>query len=326
MTIPVPLVQAGVDLRDFPFMPLDVVRLRDSDIAAISSGEEFRCAVLIWCASWHQVPAASIPDDDIVLAQLSGFGRVVKDWKRVREGALRGWIKCSDGRLYHPVVAEKANEAWSAKMMQRWKTECARIKKYNQRHNTRLPFPEFEAFLSQQCPSGHSPTVPRDRTEASPPCPPGNTIQGTGIGTVINHTHSARPRSPDQEFAMEADWQPSAGFVTVAKLSGWHKPVPEGAVGEFASYWLGRPGVEKTEHGWDHAFVQSLKAQDLRSPRAPAATAAVSRKSFRQQDAEASMERWEEMTGQIHPDRQPAESGRVIDAVTTTPAIEDHST
>ena len=26
--------------------------------------------MLLWCASWHQVPAASLPDDDIVLARL----------------------------------------------------------------------------------------------------------------------------------------------------------------------------------------------------------------------------------------------------------------
>ncbi|WP_236577873.1 YdaU family protein [Burkholderia glumae] len=63
-------------------MPLDVVRLRDSDIAALSSADEFRSAVMLWCASWHQVPAASLPDDDRVLAQLAGYGRVVTEWKR----------------------------------------------------------------------------------------------------------------------------------------------------------------------------------------------------------------------------------------------------
>lgn len=33
-------------------------RLRDSDIATKAKGDEFRCAVLLWCAAWHQVPAA----------------------------------------------------------------------------------------------------------------------------------------------------------------------------------------------------------------------------------------------------------------------------
>lgn len=111
-TSPPPLVPADVDLRDFDFMPLDVKRLRDSDLAGSASAEEFRCAVLLWCASWHQVPAASLPDDDAVLAGLAGFGRSAREWRKHKAGAMRGWIKCDDGRLYHPVVAEKAIEAW----------------------------------------------------------------------------------------------------------------------------------------------------------------------------------------------------------------------
>jgi hypothetical protein len=40
--------------------------------------------------------------------------------------ALRGWVKARDGRLYHPVVAEKAKEAWEARLAQRARTEAAR--------------------------------------------------------------------------------------------------------------------------------------------------------------------------------------------------------
>ncbi|WP_230971886.1 DUF1376 domain-containing protein [Burkholderia anthina] len=173
--LPNPLTDATCDLRTFAFMPLDVVRLRDSDIAALSTAEEFRAAVLLWCAAWHQVPAASLPDDDRVLAQLAGYGRVVAEWRKVRTGALRGWIKCADGRLYHPVVAEKARDAWAAKHEQRYKTECARIKKHNQRHGTEIEFPTLEEFLS---PDYRDP-VPRDKKKMSPgtkgKCPPGQT-------------------------------------------------------------------------------------------------------------------------------------------------------
>lgn len=158
--LPIPLVAADVDLRDFAFMPLDVVRLRDSEIATKAKGDEFRCAVLLWCAAWHQVPAASLPDDDDVLSQYAGFGRVVREWKKIKTGALRGWVKCSDGRLYHPVVAEKANDAWKAKLEQRWKTECARIKKHMQRHKTSLQLPEFDEWMSQGCPQGQPLPVP----------------------------------------------------------------------------------------------------------------------------------------------------------------------
>lgn len=110
-----PLTPPDCDLRDFPYMPLDVVRLRDSESAVISSGDEFRAAVLLWCAAWHQVPAASLPNDDRLLANLAGYGRDMKGWKRVRENALRGFVECSDGRIYHAVIAEKAREAWEKK-------------------------------------------------------------------------------------------------------------------------------------------------------------------------------------------------------------------
>ena len=111
-----PLVQPEVDLRGMPFMPLDIVRLFDSDLFAISTGDEFKAAVALWGRSWHQVPAASLPDDDRILAHLSGTGT---RWQKLKDIAMRGWIKCSDGRWYHPVVAEKAAEAWKYRLAQR---------------------------------------------------------------------------------------------------------------------------------------------------------------------------------------------------------------
>ena len=145
MTTPAPLTPADCNLQDFPFMPLDVARLRDSDMAAYQSPEACWAAVLLWAAAWHQVPAASLPDDDRFLAKAAGYGRVVKEWMNVRDGALHGWVKCADGRLYHPVVAEKANESWRAKLHHAWKKECDRIRKANKQREAEglppLPFP-----------------------------------------------------------------------------------------------------------------------------------------------------------------------------------------
>ncbi len=121
--LPEPPVPHNCDLRSFPYMPLDVVRLRDSRLAATATGDEFRAAVLLWCASWHQVPTASLPDDDRELAALAGYGRDIKGWKRVRAVALHGLIKHADGRLYHLVIAEKATEGWRQRQMQKSKAE-----------------------------------------------------------------------------------------------------------------------------------------------------------------------------------------------------------
>ena len=60
MTLPAPLTSPACDLRDFPFMPLDVQRLRDSDLAALEAPEACWAAVQLWGASWHQVPGTSL--------------------------------------------------------------------------------------------------------------------------------------------------------------------------------------------------------------------------------------------------------------------------
>lgn len=129
--LPAPLTLPACDLSDFAYMELDVRRLRDSKFAAAAEGEAFRAGILLWCAAWHQVPAASLPDDDVELANLAGYGRVLKEWKKVRAAALHGFVKCADGRLYHPVVAEKAIAAFAAKEKYAYEKYCDRLRKEN---------------------------------------------------------------------------------------------------------------------------------------------------------------------------------------------------
>ena len=112
--LPEPLTPPDCDLRDFGFMPLDIVRLFGSRFHAIADDAEWRAGVTLWAKSFHQVPAASVPDDDVELCRLAELGRDMKQWKKVRAVATHGWVKCSDGRLYHPTVAEKANRLWNS--------------------------------------------------------------------------------------------------------------------------------------------------------------------------------------------------------------------
>lgn len=135
--LPAPPVPPDLDLRDCQWMPLDVVRLRDSDLAMVPDAEVFRVSVLSWCVAWHQTPAASLPDDDAALARLHGFGRDLKGWRKVRAaGGLRGWAKHSDGRLYHPVVAAKALEAQEQKDRSERKRnkDAERLRKWREQH------------------------------------------------------------------------------------------------------------------------------------------------------------------------------------------------
>lgn len=117
-TLPEPFVPAEVDLRGLPWMPVQTERLLDSDLWGLSTGEEFKVAFRLWCKAWQQVPAASLPDDDRLLMNLAGVGRMAH-WLKLRPVALRRFVRCSDGRLYHPVLAEKALEAWKHRSAQR---------------------------------------------------------------------------------------------------------------------------------------------------------------------------------------------------------------
>lgn len=290
-----PLVPADVDLRDFAFMPLDVVRLRDSDLAALESPDACWAAVLLWCASWHQVPAASIPKDDRVLANLAGFGRVVKEWMRVRDGALRGWIECSDGRLYHPVVAEKALQAWREKQAQRWRTECARVKKHNQRHNTNHAVPDFDVWLSLGCPQGQMLPVPK----TEPPCPdnvPRETAskgqgegQGQGQGDLRKETALA-PNAPEppapapagkpaakRGTRLPADWTLTVALAregAAAREAAGLPPLTEVELraegASFRDYWHAKSGMDATKTDWTATWRNwCRKAKSGARPAAP---------------------------------------------------------
>lgn len=112
-TSPAPLTPAECNLQDFAFMPLDVRRLLTSETWVLGTGDERAAAMCLWLESWHQIPAASLPNNPRMLAHLAQATK----WPKVQEQALRGWVLCSDGRLYHPVVAEKALEAWVEKLL-----------------------------------------------------------------------------------------------------------------------------------------------------------------------------------------------------------------
>lgn len=174
-----PMVPADVELRGLPWMRLDTVRLLDSDLFAKSKGDEFKAAVALWCKSWGQVPAGSLPDDDQILAHLSGAG---SKWKKVRAMALRGWVVCSDGRLYHPVVAEQAMLAWSERTEFREKIEGQNARKHREREERAAMFAllkEKGVELAWNTPTG----VLREKLrELSQPLPTGHSDQSREQG------------------------------------------------------------------------------------------------------------------------------------------------
>lgn len=178
-----PLTPPECDLRGLSFMPLDVVRLTDSDLFALATGDEFKAAVTLWCKAWLQVPAGSLPDDERILAHLSGAGA---KWRRIKPMAMRGFIQCSDGRWYHPVISEKAREAWCHRLKQRKKA----AKRWDKQGN------------SHGSPAG-------DATASAP------AMQGTGTGTVV-------PFSNENGATVDSDkafWDTAKSYLGKSKAS-----------------------------------------------------------------------------------------------------------
>jgi hypothetical protein len=133
--LPAPLTPADCNLRGMPYMPMKVAQVLQSETFGLTTGDEFKAAFALWCASWMEVPAASLPNDERMLDFLSRS----KTWKKVRDMALRGWVLCEDGRLYHPVIAEAALDAWDKRSdfrdkedskngrQQRWRDQCKQL-------------------------------------------------------------------------------------------------------------------------------------------------------------------------------------------------------
>jgi len=125
--VPEPLVPAEVDLRGLDYMPLYIDRLRKSDTWLDAGTDAFvaYAAMNLWLESWHQVPAGSLSQSPLGAQRASGCSPKV--WRRIADRVLAGWVgPCTDGRIYHPVVAEIALEVWHSKGLQKRRTEAAR--------------------------------------------------------------------------------------------------------------------------------------------------------------------------------------------------------
>jgi uncharacterized protein YdaU (DUF1376 family) len=251
-----PMTPHDCDCRGLPFMPLEVSRLRDSDFSMLSTGDEFKAAIMLWCAAWLQVPAASVPDDDRILARLAGLSPA--EWREVRDAALRGFIKCSDGRLYHSLIADHAVAAFdkrkgqAARANSRWSK--ARTPKPGECHGNAVALPEdMPTALPPVVPPAMPPAIPLAVPLALPlAVPSAMQVKGTVKGDKkdsLSPGGDAEPK-PRQAYpeAFELAWRTYPHFRGRSSkpdaVAAWRKlPADErdclaAAIGRF------RPNVE----------------------------------------------------------------------------------
>jgi len=261
MSAPTPLTPAECDLQDFPFMPLHVARLRDSDLAAEGHPEGCWYAVLLWAASWHQLPAGSLPDNDAVLARLCGLGRDLRTFRKHRADALRGFVVCSDGRLYHPVIAEQVVAAWKSKIEQRHRAECARVKKANQRNGTEIEPPTFAAFLTSNFPSSVPYLSPETKRNVPRDGGSKGERQGQGEGQGDSKKDDKSSSIVERAHRLPVDWFPSDLPETVALLAvQWPPGRLDRELEGFRDFW-GSKSKDATKLNWDRTWHNRIRDQ-----------------------------------------------------------------
>ena len=270
--LPEPLTPADCDLRGMPYMAFDIVRLFDSDFYALSTGDEFKAGFTLWGKAFLQRPAGSLPDDDRILEHLSGSKR----WKAIRDMALRGWFKCSDGRLYHRTVAEKVLEAWASRIARRERTEAARAA----RHTHTPPVTEIATAHATD-------TATISVTEVA-----------TGSkGTERNGTENKKEgslRSPAARGTrLAADWEPSEADRTFALNLGLNVEI---TAANFRDYWHSVAGSKGVKLDWSATWRNRCRDVAER----PGAKAQPT--NWRSEAAENNARRLRELDAELAPD------------------------
>jgi hypothetical protein len=220
---PLPLTPPDCDLRDFSFMPVDIVRLFGSRFHAVANDAEWRAGVTLWLKSFHQVPAGSLPSDETELCRLAELGRDLKAWRKVKTVALHGWVLCADGRLYHPVVCEKAGEAFEKRKSFRERGKKGNAKRWKQLDLAPQladgQVPENIREAVSEPPDEGIPEPSLSDSSASPKAVAGQS-QGTGTGTGTGtgrevNTESTERSSRLRDSARDLD-EPEQGSLPAA--------------------------------------------------------------------------------------------------------------
>lgn len=256
MSLPDPLVPADVDLRAYDWFPLKHKQLRRSTWWLRASDRAKAISVELWCASYEEVPAGSLPDDDMALSDAVGFGRRdLSQWLAVKDEVMSAWTLCSDGRWYHPTMADVANEAWQVRADKR---ERERLKKQAQRARGgggggSSPGTDGDALPSDAEPKkpkkgGGGAAVPRDidTQHTTGQNSTGDKRSGKADGVGAAPLAPAHPRGT----RLPLDWILSDEDQAYALEKGIPADDVDNLAEEFFTYWRGAAGQKGTKLDW----------------------------------------------------------------------------
>jgi len=240
--LPPPMTPPDCDLRGYGFMPLFGTRLFGSRFYSLARRHPRAglAGMKLWWEAWTQCPAGSLPDDDFDLCHLAGFGDDLEAWRAARETALHGFVKCSDGRLYHPFLADEAISAFEMRIKadKRRGADRERLRTWREEHKMRggtglQKRALDDATKADETPSEtrfetrvetraetrfETPCVARDRTE---------TVQDKENVYIPTSQAAGAKKSPPRRSAAGA-WDADADFVAFYDAYP-RKVAPDGA-------------------------------------------------------------------------------------------------
>lgn len=276
---PAPMVPAEVDLRAFHWMPLHHRRLRRSAFWLRASDQVKAISVELWCEAYEQVPAGSLPDDDVALCGAAGFSRrEIEAWLAVKAEVMSAWRLCSDGRWYHPFLCTVVMERWAEISSRR---ERERDKKRRQRENKKPGVAGSNKDVPVDVPPESALSRPiEDRIgqeiktpllaqgSASPPDDASgddaflfglgdmDTPAGVDVGVDTPAKPPAvippaKPKGDKRGTRLPADWEATPALVDYALSKGLTPAEVDDELEQFKLWWPAQPGQKGVKLDWD---------------------------------------------------------------------------
>lgn len=276
-TMQEPLTPEDCDLRGYDFMPLYGNRYFKSSSYMHAASENPRAgmaAMKLWWEAWYQVPCGSLPDDDIELAMLADFGTDKRGWAKAKEIALRGFVKCSDGRLYHKELCEIALDKFDLRLKSDEKREAdrERLKAWRAKQKERGNQPNIETqneTRSETVSETHDETTNETHVETNDETRfvAGKRVESRDISSLRSDTPCGPPSAskPDSRGSRIADgWKPTDAMRAFAL--GLHlNPTDVGE--QFRDYWISVPGAKGRKSDWEATWRNWCRKEAERAPR-----------------------------------------------------------
>ncbi len=123
---PPPPVPPDLDLRSYPWFSLPVAEVTKGRWWLTATPSARGVMLTLLCEAWHQIPAASLPNDRRSWTKL---GQVPSKTGRLMAEIMSEWVLCSDGRLYHPMLAKIAAITLETSNSKAHRTQAARAQR-----------------------------------------------------------------------------------------------------------------------------------------------------------------------------------------------------